>query len=142
MLKTDLNALPVGAAILDLYGNIVSVNRTLRLMLSLGSEEITSRPATDHLFPKDRPWAFDLFAQLACGETDSVNCCIRIRGGQNQMIWAIVSGGLLKQPETPHRSLLLIIQDISHEKEMLDEIENGTPYRANHHPDVHFETAD
>ncbi|PLY03757.1 MAG: hypothetical protein C0624_06565 [Desulfuromonas sp.] len=123
----DLDNLPTGAALLSRSGKILRINRYLKSLLSIQTDTDFSPCALHHLHPQDQPWVRDLFASVARNETDRAECCLRILSAQHKPIWTLLSTQIYQRATPPRKTLLVIVHDMSLEREMLDELE---PHRT------------
>jgi PAS domain S-box-containing protein len=104
-------------------GRSLRVNRPLVEMLGYTEEELRTRSFTDVTYPDDLEPNLTLFRQAVAGEIDSYRLEKRFVNKQGQIVWGIVSAGVVR--DAAGNSLYLVgqVEDITERKRLEQERE-------------------
>ena len=122
MAIVHLDQLPSGAAIVTRSGNIHALNFNLAEMTGIPPNGFDGLLLIDFVHPDDRPWVLDMLAELAMGHSARSDFCTRLQKPDGASTWCLVSAFPYRGGDGLFKGLLLIVQDMSIEKEMLDEM--------------------
>lgn len=117
-----------GIAHVGLDGTWIRVNPRLCEMLGYRREELLGMRFDELTHPEDREPTADAIGQLLSGQTDRMELTKRYVRSDGQIIWVNVTTTLLRDIHNKPQYLIKLIDDITEEKRLSDEIF----YRARH----------
>lgn len=109
VIENAFDLAPVGMAVVALHGEWVAVNRKLCEVLGYSSADLLTRRFQDITHPDDLAGDLDLALQLVSGAIPSYTLQKRYVRGDGQVIWARLTGTLIRDDaKAPMRFLAVI----------------------------------
>ncbi len=116
-LRGIFEAVPVGIGLRDLQGFFLESNPALTGLLGYSREELRTMNLEKLAHPEDQPLHRALFHDLMAGKTDFFEVDLRFYTKDGALRWGHVHAALIRGPDGAPVYSLVIIQDITKEKQ-------------------------
>jgi PAS domain S-box-containing protein len=117
---------PIGKAIVGLDGRWVAVNPRLCAILGRSEQELLELTFQDLTHPEDLDTDLGYAAQLLSGEITHYEMEKRYLRPSGEVVWALLSGSIVRDPDGTPRNFIAQIVDITQRKRALIELERTT----------------
>ena len=129
-LETIFRLAPVGIGIVDLDGQTIMSNDTLRQMLGYSAEEFATMPWTDYTHADDVAKNVDLYARMAVHEIDHFELEKRFIRKDGSLLWAGLTSSMVYRPDGTPDYVIGMVADITERKRL----EERLGHQAFHDP--------
>ena len=117
-LETIFRLAPVGIGIVDLDGQTIMANDTLRMMLGYTPDEFASKPWVDYTHPDDVQPNIDLHARMAAREIDHFALEKRFICKDGSVVWASLTSSMVYAADGSPDYVIGMVQDITERKRL------------------------
>lgn len=117
-LETIFRLAPVGIGIVDLDGQTIMANDTLRLMLGYTPDEFASKPWVDYTHPDDVQPNIDLHVRMAAREIDHFALEKRFICKDGSVVWASLTSSMVYAADGSPDYVIGMVQDITERKRL------------------------
>jgi diguanylate cyclase (GGDEF)-like protein/PAS domain S-box-containing protein len=121
-LRSIFQLAPVGIGIVDLHGQTVMSNDTLRRMLGYTAEEFASLPWTAYTHPDDVAANLELFTKTQAGEIDDFSVEKRFIRKDGSVLWAHLTSTTVRTADGAADYAIGTVQDITERKRLEREL--------------------
>jgi PAS domain S-box-containing protein len=120
--KATLENTTIGVALMSLEGKFLNVNDTFCKILGYLKEELINLTFNEITYPEDRNTGNALFFKMLNGEIDKAEFEKRYVHKSGKIVWAIISGVIVRNPENRSPYILTSILDITGRKNTEEEL--------------------
>lgn len=117
-LETIFRLAPVGIGIVDLDGQTIMANDTLRMMLGYSVAEFASKPWTDYTHPDDVAANVELHARMVAHEIDSFALEKRFICKDGSLVWGSLTSSMVYAENGAPDYVIGMVQDITERKRL------------------------
>ena len=117
-LETIFRLAPVGIGIVDLDGQTIMANDTLRMMLGYTPDEFASKPWVDYTHPDDVQPNIDMHARMAAREIDHFALEKRFICKDGSVLWASLTSSMVYAADGSPDYVIGMVQDITERKRL------------------------
>lgn len=117
-LETIFRLAPVGIGIVDLDGQTIMANDTLRTMLGYTQDEFASMPWVDYTHPDDVQPNVELHARMAAREMDHFALEKRFICRDGSVLWASLTSSMVYAADGSPDYVIGMVQDITERKRL------------------------
>ncbi|MGZ8745037.1 MAG: putative bifunctional diguanylate cyclase/phosphodiesterase [Nocardioides sp.] len=121
-LETIFRLAPVGIGIVDLDGQTIMSNDTLRQMLGYTAEEFATMSWTEFTYADDVARNIELFRQMAVHEIDQFHMEKRFICRDGSLLWASLTSSMVYGPGGAPDYVIGMVQDITDRKRLEREL--------------------
>jgi PAS domain S-box-containing protein len=115
--QTVFDNAPIGMALSDLSGSIVTTNPAFQKMLGFRADELRGMVFTSVIHPDDRQVARELYDDVVTGRRDHYNLERRYIRKDGQMIWGRPHAALVRAGNSSARFVIVTLEDITSRKQ-------------------------
>jgi two-component system, cell cycle sensor histidine kinase and response regulator CckA len=108
---------PVGSALVDIEGKIVSSNRALEQMLGYAKDALGGTPTDDLVHPDDAGRDRELFRELVSGQREAYSMESRYVARDGRIVWGQGAAALVRGVDRKPRFAIGMVQDVTERKQ-------------------------
>ncbi|MHA6792221.1 putative bifunctional diguanylate cyclase/phosphodiesterase [Pseudonocardia bannensis] len=117
---------PVGIGIGGLDGEVLDLNPALCRMFGLTGRPDLPRPMTDFVHPDDAAAFIESYHRLRAGDPDNLSVDVRLVRPDELVVWAHISGSLVRDDDGRPSHIIAVVQDISERQRLRSRLEQAS----------------